>query len=55
MRFEPTPIRDVVLVELEPHSDDRGFFARHPQPDDRLPAGWHVKPVVGRNTRASVA
>ena len=28
MRFEPTPIRDVVVIELEPHRDDRGFFAR---------------------------
>ena len=28
MRFEPTPIEGVVAVELEPHDDARGFFAR---------------------------
>jgi dTDP-4-dehydrorhamnose 3,5-epimerase len=28
MRFEPTAIPGVVVVELEPHVDERGFFAR---------------------------
>ena len=28
MRFEPTSISGVVVVELEPHADERGFFAR---------------------------
>ena len=28
MRFVPTAIPGVVVVELEPHADDRGFFAR---------------------------
>ena len=28
MRFEPTPIEGVFVVELEPLRDDRGFFAR---------------------------
>lgn len=28
MKFSPVPIAGVVLVEPEPHSDERGFFAR---------------------------
>jgi dTDP-4-dehydrorhamnose 3,5-epimerase len=28
MRFEETPIPGVFVVDLEPHADDRGFFAR---------------------------
>lgn len=28
MKFVPTELRDAYVVELEPHSDDRGFFAR---------------------------
>lgn len=28
MRFLPTPLADAVLVELEIHSDERGYFAR---------------------------
>ena len=28
MRFEPTAIPEVVVVELEQHGDERGFFAR---------------------------
>lgn len=28
MRFSPTKLADAVLVELEEHKDDRGFFAR---------------------------
>lgn len=28
MRFEPTPIDGVFVVELEPRGDERGFFAR---------------------------
>jgi len=28
MRFTPTPLADAVIVDIEPHADDRGFFAR---------------------------
>jgi dTDP-4-dehydrorhamnose 3,5-epimerase len=28
MRFEPTKLAGVYAVELEPHADERGFFAR---------------------------
>jgi dTDP-4-dehydrorhamnose 3,5-epimerase len=28
VKFEPTPIEGLFLIELEPVSDDRGFFAR---------------------------
>lgn len=28
MRFEPTPVPGAFAVRLEPHSDERGFFAR---------------------------
>jgi dTDP-4-dehydrorhamnose 3,5-epimerase len=28
MRFEPTPIDGVFVVEFEPHGDERGFFGR---------------------------
>lgn len=28
MRFTPTAIDGVTIVDLEPHADDRGFFAR---------------------------
>jgi dTDP-4-dehydrorhamnose 3,5-epimerase len=28
MRFQPLPLQGAYLVELEPRSDDRGFFAR---------------------------
>ena len=28
MRFIPTPLRDACLIALEPHADERGFFAR---------------------------
>ncbi len=28
MRFVPTPLPDVTIIELEPREDERGFFAR---------------------------
>ena len=28
MRFTPTSLEGVLIVELEPHADERGFFAR---------------------------
>ena len=45
MRYEPTPIPGVVVVELEPHVDDRGFFARAHCPDEFAAAGFPFVPV----------
>lgn len=28
MKFTPTPLKDAYLIDLEPHSDSRGLFAR---------------------------
>jgi dTDP-4-dehydrorhamnose 3,5-epimerase len=28
MKFHPTPLKGVYLIEMEKHGDDRGFFAR---------------------------
>src|SRR3954452_4364287 len=28
MRFQETPLKGAYVVELEPHTDERGFFAR---------------------------
>jgi dTDP-4-dehydrorhamnose 3,5-epimerase len=55
MRFEPTPIPGVVVVELEPHVDDRGFFARAHCPDEFAAAGFPFLPVqtsLSRNRAA---
>ena len=45
MRFEPTPIAGVVIVELEPHRDDRGHFARAHCPSEFAAAGYSFVPV----------
>lgn len=45
MRFEPTPIPGVVIVELDRHSDDRGHFARAYCPDEFAGAGYPFAPV----------
>jgi len=39
MRFEPTAIRGLVVVELERHVDERGFFARSWCADEFAAAG----------------
>lgn len=55
MRFVPTPIAGVVRVEAEPHSDDRGLFARLHCPDEFAAAGIAFAPAqtsVSRNPRA---
>lgn len=55
MRFVPTDIDGVVIVELEPHSDDRGFFARTHCPDEFAAAGHPFTPVqtsLSRNIAA---
>ena len=45
MRFEPTSIPGVVVVELDPHVDDRGFFARAHCPQEFAAAGFPFVPV----------
>lgn len=45
MRFEPTPIPGVMIVELEPHADERGFFARAHCAEEFAAAGHPFVPV----------
>lgn len=45
MRFEPTAIAGVTIVEIEPARDDRGFFARLYCPDEFAQAGHPFAPV----------
>ena len=45
MRFSPTLISGVVVVEPEPHSDDRGHFVRLHCPDDFAAAGHPFVPA----------
>ena len=55
MRFEQTSIPGVVVVELEPHADERGFFARAHCPDEFAAAGHPFVPVqtsLSRNLAA---
>ena len=51
MRFEPTSIPGVVIVELEPHADDRGYFARAYCPDEFVAAGFPFTPVQSSLSR----
>lgn len=55
MRFQPTAIEGVTIVEIEPHRDDRGFFARLHCPDEFAAAGHPFVPAqtsLSRNTAA---
>jgi len=55
MRFTPTPIEGVVIVDLEPVSDERGFFARLHCPVDFQAAGHPFIPQqtsLSRNAKA---
>jgi dTDP-4-dehydrorhamnose 3,5-epimerase len=55
MRFLPTPIAGVVVVETEPHSDERGHFARLHCPDEFARAGLGFAPAqtsLSHNRRA---
>jgi dTDP-4-dehydrorhamnose 3,5-epimerase len=45
MRFAATEIAGVVLVDIEPHSDARGSFARLQCPDDFAAAGHSFTPA----------
>lgn len=55
MRFEPTAVAGVLRVEAEPHTDDRGAFARLHCPDEFAAAGAPFAPAqtsLSRNPRA---
>lgn len=55
MRFVPSPIAGVIRVEAEPHTDDRGLFARLHCPDEFAAAGITFAPAqtsVSRNPTA---
>ena len=45
MRFTPTEIAGVVRVEAQPHSDERGLFARMHCPEAFAAAGIPFEPV----------
>jgi dTDP-4-dehydrorhamnose 3,5-epimerase len=45
MRFTPTPVAGVVVVDIEPASDDRGFFARLHCPEEFARAGHPFVPA----------
>lgn len=52
MRFQRTEIGGVIRIEPEPHSDERGLFARLHCPDDFLQAGFPFTPAqtsISRN------
>lgn len=54
MRFSPTAVDGVLLVETEPHEDERGAFARLQCPDEFAAAGVPFEPVqtsLSRNPR----
>lgn len=55
MRFEPTSIPGVVVVELEPHADDRGYFARAHCPEEFAAAGYPFMPVQSSLSRNHAA
>lgn len=55
MRFEPTAIEGVTVVEIEPVRDERGFFARLHCPEAFAAAGFPFVPAqtsLSRNTAA---
>ena len=55
MRFSETPIAGVVVVDIEPHADARGAFARLQCPDEFAAAGHPFRPVqtsLSRNPHA---
>jgi len=55
MRFAATAIAGVAVVDLEPHTDNRGAFARLHCPEEFAAAGFPFAPAqtsLSRNTRA---
>jgi len=54
MRFAETRVRGVLVVDIEPHADDRGSFARLQCPAEFAAAGQPFAPVqtsLSRNPR----
>ncbi|MGL4440391.1 MAG: dTDP-4-dehydrorhamnose 3,5-epimerase family protein, partial [Bosea sp. (in: a-proteobacteria)] len=54
MRFTPTALPGVIVVEPEPHRDERGFFARVYCPAEFAKAGIDFAPSqvnLSRNTQ----
>ena len=45
MRFSPTEISGVTVVDIDPVQDDRGFFARLHCPEEFSMAGWPFAPL----------
>lgn len=45
MKFETTALPGVVVIELEPFNDDRGYFARAHCPVEFASAGYPFNPV----------
>ena len=55
MQFSPTAVAGVLLVEAEPHADDRGSFSRLQCPDEFAAAGVAFAPAqtsLSRNPQA---
>ena len=55
MRFSPTAVSGVLLVEIEPHADERGLFARLQCADEFAAGGAAFEPAqtsLSRNPRA---
>ncbi|MBS0362466.1 MAG: dTDP-4-dehydrorhamnose 3,5-epimerase family protein [Proteobacteria bacterium] len=55
MKFSPTEVDGVLLVEIEPHEDERGAFARLQCPDEFAAAGAAFEPAqtsLSRNPKA---
>ena len=55
MRFSPTPVAGVMVVDIEPREDERGAFARLQCPDEFAAAGCPFAPAqtsLSRNPRA---
>lgn len=46
MRFVPTPVEGCMVVEIEPHADERGFLARVHCADEMRAAG--LEPAVAQ-------
>lgn len=50
MRFEETPIAGCFMVRIDPHADERGFFARTVCADD-----FGARKLVGRFSQCSIS
>ena len=51
MRFSETGVGGLVLVDIEPHTDERGLFARLQCPDEFAAAGHPFAPVQASLSR----